>query len=190
MAGAWGSRSNKRTAALEYKGAFRLTATPTPPCHRTTQFPFPHPSFRQIPHITLTAAERRMTPQIPSTCDSLMAGRFSFGFWCWWALANLARCGGLMFHSSSSTPPLCLYASASCIKVCRRPAAPRVPRPPPLPGRNNAPPTEHSTHHRAPHQQTCTTEQRTITNGIPEASRTANRAGRHPPKAAPMSPTA
>ena len=34
-----------------------------------------------------------MTPQIPSTCDSLMAGRFSFGFWCWWALANLARCG-------------------------------------------------------------------------------------------------
>ena len=34
---------------------------------------------------------------IPSTCDSLMAGRFSFGFWtcfwCWWALANLARCG-------------------------------------------------------------------------------------------------
>jgi len=31
--------------------------------------------------------------KIPSTCDSLMAGRFSFGFWCWWALANLARCG-------------------------------------------------------------------------------------------------
>ena len=30
---------------------------------------------------------------VPSTCDSLMAGRFSFGFWCWWALANLARCG-------------------------------------------------------------------------------------------------
>ena len=30
---------------------------------------------------------------MPSTCDSLMAGRFSFGFWCWWALANLARCG-------------------------------------------------------------------------------------------------
>ena len=30
---------------------------------------------------------------IPSTCDSLMAGRFSFGFWCWWALANPERCG-------------------------------------------------------------------------------------------------
>ena len=65
-----------------------------PTLHRTTQFPSPHPSLRQIPHKTPTAAERCMTPQIPSTCDSLMAGRFSFGVWCcWWALANLARCG-------------------------------------------------------------------------------------------------
>ena len=35
----------------------------------------------------------RTPDHIPSTCDSLMAGRFSFGFWCWWALAYLARCG-------------------------------------------------------------------------------------------------
>ena len=34
--------------------------------------------------VLLTAAGVLM----PSTCDSLVAGRFSFGFWCWWALAN------------------------------------------------------------------------------------------------------
>ena len=70
------------------------TAAPPNPPQDHPAPPHPHPSLRQISHKTPTAAERCLTPQIPSTCDSLMAGRrFSFGFWCWWALANLARCG-------------------------------------------------------------------------------------------------
>ena len=42
-----------------------------------------------------------------STCDSLMAGQFSFGFWCWWGLANLARCGRVCVNSSSSPERPC-----------------------------------------------------------------------------------
>jgi len=62
-------------------------------------------------------AQRRITPQIPSTCDSLMAGRFSFGFWCWWALAIWHGVGGFMSNSSSSPnnrPALCSVLIVIC----------------------------------------------------------------------------
>ena len=43
-----------------------------------------------------------MTPQIPSTCDSLMAGRFSLGFGAGGRLPIWHGVGGFMFNSSSS----------------------------------------------------------------------------------------
>ena len=69
-----------------------LVAPPNPPQDHPAPLPPPEPPPNP-PQKKPTAAKRLMTPQTPSTCDSLMAGRFSFGFWCWWALANLARCG-------------------------------------------------------------------------------------------------
>ena len=52
-----------------------------------------HASLAPARSDTNLLSNPQSAPAIPSTCDSLMAGRFPFGFWCWWALANLARCG-------------------------------------------------------------------------------------------------
>ena len=56
---------------------------------------------------------------IPFTCDSLMAGRFAFGFWCWWALANLARCWRVYVERITSTISLLVYYFAMVISLWR-----------------------------------------------------------------------
>ena len=54
---------------------------------------------------------------MPSTCDSLMAGRFSFGVWCWWALANLERCGRVCV---SLTIIIIFFVGAPCWIILTR----------------------------------------------------------------------
>ena len=61
-------------------------------------YPYPAKNISNLVPWLDTASEREPAIRrvfIPFTCDSLMAGRFSFGFWfwCWWALVNLARFG-------------------------------------------------------------------------------------------------
>ena len=55
------------------------------------------------PQKTPTAAQRRMTPRLPSTCDSLKAGQFSLGFGAGGRLPIWHGVGGFMFNSSSSS---------------------------------------------------------------------------------------
>ena len=80
-------------------------------------------SLRQVPQKTLTAAQRRMTPQLPSTCDcdSLQAGQFSLGFGAGGRLPIWHGVGGFVFNSSSSQnqsiPLEMRLLNAVCIRI-------------------------------------------------------------------------